>query len=147
MVDEPESTAVLSDALAEFFRAARRARGREASRPSADGISLAQYHMLEPLLNGPLANGQLAESAGVSSPTATRMTDVLLARGWVSRVADPTDRRAVLISLTPAGRGALETKMEEYRRVREQIAASLDPQQRHVAIELLVRLAEVMEEL
>ncbi|MEA2400201.1 MAG: hypothetical protein QOK00_604 [Thermoleophilaceae bacterium] len=141
------ATASLSEALAEFFRATRRARGRAASRPGPDGISLAQYHVLEPLAAGPCTNRQLAEAAGVSSPTATRMIDGLLARDLVSRVEDPTDRRAVLISLTPAGRAALAGKMDEYRQVREQIAAALNPEERRVAADLLHRLAGVIEEL
>jgi MarR family transcriptional regulator, organic hydroperoxide resistance regulator len=140
-------TAAFSEALAEFFRATRRARGRAASRPSPDCISLAQFHLLEPLETGPLTNGQLAEAAGVSSPTATRMTDVLLTRGWVSRLDDPKDRRAVLISLTPEGRRALEAKMSEYAALREQIASSFDPEERRVAAGLLHRLAEVIEDL
>jgi MarR family transcriptional regulator for hemolysin len=140
-------SAEFSEALSEFFRATRRARGRAASQPSPDGISLAQFHLLEPLAAGPLTNSQLAEGAGVSSPTATRMTDVVLARGWVTRLDDPSDRRAVLISLTPAGRRALAAKMDGYAAVREQIASSFDPEERRVAAGLLRRLAEVIEEL
>ena len=64
------------------------------------GLSLAQYHLLEPLAAGPSTNRQLAESADVASPTATRMIDLLVARDLVTRVEDPIDRRAVLISLT-----------------------------------------------
>jgi DNA-binding MarR family transcriptional regulator len=75
------------------------------------------------------------------------MIDGLLARDLVSRVEDPTDRRAVLISLTPAGRAALAGKMDEYRQVREQIAAALNPEERRVAADLLHRLAGVIEEL
>lgn len=142
-----EAAAEFSEALAEFFRAARRARGRAASRPSPDGISLAQFHLLEPLLAGPLTNRQLAEAAGVSAPTATRMADVLLARAWVSRIHDPSDRRAVLISLTAAGRRALSAKLDGYAKVREEIASSFAPDERRVAADLLRRLAEVMEEL
>lgn len=142
-----DPTAALSEALAEFFRATRRARGRAASRPADDGISLAQYHLLEPLADGAHTNRQLAEGAGVSSPTATRMIDVLVGRRLVSRVEDPADRRAVLISLTPAGRAALDAKVAEYRRVRERIAAALDPEEQRVAADLLHRLAEVIEEL
>ena len=43
------ATASLSEALADFFRATRRARGRAASQTPVDGISLAQFHVLEPL--------------------------------------------------------------------------------------------------
>jgi MarR family transcriptional regulator, organic hydroperoxide resistance regulator len=136
-----------SEALQEFFRAARRARGRAASRISPDGISLAQYHLLEPLRNGPLTNRQLAEFAGVAAPTVTRTVDVLASRGLVSRLDDPADRRAVLISLTAAGRKALATKLREYDGVRRRIAATLEPHEQRVATDLLRRLAEGIEEL
>jgi DNA-binding MarR family transcriptional regulator len=142
-----EATAAFSAALHDFFRAARRARGRAARRAAPGGLSLAQYHLLEPLVAGPSTNRQLAESADVSSPTATRMIDVLVARGLVTRVEDPTDRRAVLISLTPAGRQALEAKMEEYDAMRRQIAETLDPDERRVAASLIGRITAVIEEL
>jgi DNA-binding MarR family transcriptional regulator len=139
--------AAFGEALAEFFRAARRARGRAAGRPSPSGISLAQYHVLEPLASGPCTNRQLAEAAGIAAPTVTRMVDVLLARGLVARVEDPVDRRAVLISLTPAGEGALAAKLDEYRDARERLAAALAPEERRVATDLLRRLSGVIEEL
>jgi len=146
-VPAADPTTAFSDSLAEFFRATRRARGRAARRPSPDGLSLAQFHLLEPLADGPRTNRQLADSAGVSSPTATRMIDVLVARDAVTRVEDPSDRRAVLISLTAAGRRALDVKLREYEQVRERIAEALDLDERRVAADLLRRLAEVIEEL
>jgi DNA-binding MarR family transcriptional regulator len=137
----------LGDALQEFFRAARRARGRAAKRPSGDGLSLAQFHVLEPLADGPLTNRQLAEQAGVSSPTATRMLDLLVGRRLVTRLEDPVDRRAVLISLTPAGRDALTAKLAEVERGRRRVVAALEPDEQRVAADLLRRLAGVIEEL
>jgi DNA-binding MarR family transcriptional regulator len=136
----------LSDALADFFRAARRARGR-ASRQPGDGISLAQFNALEPLLGGPMTVGQVAEAAGVAPPTATRMLDGLGERGLVSRAADRSDRRAVIVSLTPAGRRAATTKAREYERARRRIGAVLDADEQRQAADLLRRLAEVIEEL
>ena len=136
----------LTDALYDFFQAARRARGRAASDVSG-GLSLAQYHVLEPLGKGPRTNRELAELAGISAPTATRLVDGLLERGWVSRVADPTDRRAVVISLTEGGREALARKQRQYSARRRQIAAALDPHEQEVAAALLRRLAAVIEEL
>jgi MarR family transcriptional regulator, organic hydroperoxide resistance regulator len=139
--------AALSEALHDFFRAARRARGR-ATRKSADEVvSLAQYHLLEPLLDGPLTNRELAELAGVASPTATRMVDGLLGRELVTRIEDPSDRRAVVISLTDAGRKALSDKTREYDKARRRIAAALEPDEQVVAADLLRRLAVVIEEL
>ena len=137
----------LTDALYDFFKAARRARGRAASGPSPDGLSLAQYHLLEPLSSGPRTNRELAESAGISAPTATRMVDGLLQRELVTRIDDPIDRRAVVISLTDEGRAALSRKQREYAARRRQIAAALDPDEQRVATDLLRRLAAVIEEL
>jgi DNA-binding MarR family transcriptional regulator len=138
--------AELSDALYDFFQAARRARGRAASDMSG-ALSLAQYHLLEPLGTGPRTNRELAELAGISAPTGTRIVDGLLERGWVSRVADPTDRRAVVISLTDTGRAALAKKQREYLARRRQIADALDPHEQEVAAGLLRRLAAIIEEL
>jgi MarR family transcriptional regulator, organic hydroperoxide resistance regulator len=139
--------AVLSEALHDFFRAARRARGRAARQSADEVISLAQYHLLEPLLDGPLTNRELAELAGVSSPTATRMVDGLVARELVTRIEDPSDRRAVVISLTKAGHRAVTDKTREYDKARRRIAAALDPDEQAVAADLLRRLAVVIEEL
>jgi DNA-binding MarR family transcriptional regulator len=136
-----------TEALHDFFQAARRARGRAAREPSPDGVSLAQYHLLEPLAGAPRTNGELAELAGISAPTATRMIDGLLQRGLVTRVEDPTDRRAVVISLSAAGRAAVERKEREYDAVRSRIAAALEPHEQELAAELLRRLAAVIEEL
>jgi DNA-binding MarR family transcriptional regulator len=144
---QTSSAAALSDALHDFFRAARRARGRAARRPAGNGLSLAQYHLLEPLADGPLTNRQVAEQAGVSSPTATRMLDLLVERRLVTRLEDPVDRRAVLISLTPAGREALAAKLVEVDEGRRRIAAALEPEEQRVATDLLRRLADVIEEL
>jgi DNA-binding MarR family transcriptional regulator len=141
------ATRALTDALNEFFRATKRARGREAGRPAGDGISLAQFQLLEPLAGGPCTNRQLAEAAGVASPTATRMIDLMSARELVSRVEDPSDRRAVLISLTPAGRAALQAKLDEYQALRERVAEAIEPGQRQVAARVLQELAAVIEEL
>src|SRR3712207_4205742 len=112
------ASAPFSEALSEFFRAARRARGRAARRPAPSGISLAQYHVLEPLADGPCTNRQLADSAAISAPTATGMIEVLVGRGLVTRVEDPLARRAVLISLTPDGQAALGAKLDEYAEAR-----------------------------
>jgi DNA-binding MarR family transcriptional regulator len=142
-----DTQAELTDALRDFFKAARRARGRAAQETPADGLSLAQYHLLEPLAEGPKTNRELAEQAGISAPTATRMVDGLLQRELVSRIDDPSDGRAVVISLTRAGRTALARKMREYDARRRRLAAALEPHEQELATDLLRRLAALIEEL
>jgi DNA-binding MarR family transcriptional regulator len=137
----------LTDALRDFFKAARRARGRAAQETPVDGLSLAQYHLLEPLAEGPKTNRELAEQAGISAPTATRMVDGLLQRELVTRIDDPSDGRAVVISLTREGRVALARKMREYDARRRRLAAALEPHEQELATDLLRRLAALIEEL
>lgn len=137
----------LEDALADFFRAVRRARGRASQRGSTGVLSLAQWHLVEPLLDGPQPAARLAEAADISPPTASRMVDGLVARGHLARVADPSDRRVVLLELTKAGREVALEKRREVRRVLRRIVAAVDPGERERASELLTRLAAVVEEL
>lgn len=61
-----------------------------------------------PILNrlhqhGALNQVQLAELTYKDRPAITRMLDRLIARKLVSKVPDPIDRRAFVVSLTPRG--------------------------------------------
>jgi len=53
--------------------------------------------------HGALNQVQLAELTYKDRPAITRMLDRLIARKLVSKVPDPTDRRAYVVSLTPRG--------------------------------------------
>jgi len=147
MPTAPPLTPTLEDALADFFRAARRARGRANQRGAADGLSLAQWHLVEPLLDGPQPAARLAEAADVSPPTASRVLEGLVARGHVTRVADPSDRRIAMLELTEEGRTIALAKRREVRRALRQIVSVVEPAERERAAELLLRLAAVVEEL
>ncbi|WP_405062353.1 MarR family transcriptional regulator [Kribbella sp. NBC_01505] len=57
----------------------------------------------------PLRVGELADRMQVVGPHATRQVQALEQRGLVQRVADPTDKRASLIELTPTGTEAAQT--------------------------------------
>lgn len=134
------------DAWEAFMRAARRARGRDAQRAGAD-ISLAQFHLLEPLLEGPAPMRDLRNAAGVSYPTATRMVDALAEHGIVTRSQDPQDKRVVVVELTEAGRERLEAKATQVAGARRRIAAQLSEQERTQGAALLRRLTEAVEDL
>ena len=49
---------------------------------------------------GPVAAGAIAEVAGLTSGAATAVIDRLVEKGYVRRVADPGDRRRVMIEKT-----------------------------------------------
>ncbi|WP_406830920.1 MarR family transcriptional regulator [Pedococcus sp. KACC 23699] len=94
---------------------------RWASRLAAFDVSYAQARLLALLDElGPARVSTLAEADHCSQPTMSTALQRLESQGWAQRVPDPGDARASLLSLTPAGRDALE----EIRRAR---AAVLSP--------------------
>ena len=131
-----------------FFRATRRARGRSTHAPlEGSGLSLPQYQLLERLRGcEALTVSELAVSAGVAPPTATRMLDVLVRDGIARRGTAVHDRRAVMITLTPAGREAVETAAERVAAARARIRDSLTPEEQEQAARLFRRLTAVVEE-
>ena len=72
---------------------------------------------------------ELAERHSVSLPTMSRSVTALVERGWVRRTRDPTDRRMVLIELTPAGRAVLDRMRSEAEARLTECFASLSPQE------------------
>src|SRR4029077_9046664 len=53
---------------------------------------------------GPLRAGQLAERLGLSTAAITALVDRLERIDYAHRLRTPSDRRAVLVQLTPTGR-------------------------------------------
>jgi DNA-binding MarR family transcriptional regulator len=73
------------------------------------GISMSQMHVMHLLdRHGELPMSRLADLLDVSLSAATGLIDRIEERGFVERVRVPTDRRVVLVSITPAGRQMLE---------------------------------------
>ncbi len=57
---------------------------------------------------GPQCLSGLADLQGVSLPTMSKLVQGLEARGLVGRERDETDRRRIVLALTPVGRSAYE---------------------------------------
>jgi DNA-binding MarR family transcriptional regulator len=69
------------------------------------GVSIQHVRVLSHIMRrGPLRVSQLAIEEDVTQPTMTSMVSGLERRGWVRRMEDVTDKRAVLVAVTPAGR-------------------------------------------
>lgn len=130
-----------------FGLATRRARAR-LSREDGLALTPSQLHLLE-ALDGPdsLTVGRLADAAGVTAPTATRMLDGLARTGVVERTADPRDRRCVNVRLTHSGRKLVVAKRTAVAAKRRELFARLEPHEREAAGHLLRRLAGLIDEL
>ncbi len=72
----------------------------------ADGTSVSpsQYRILRRLQDGEATVSELAKWNAVTLPTATKILDVLVERGWVERWRSRADRRLVHVGLTDRGR-------------------------------------------
>jgi DNA-binding MarR family transcriptional regulator len=128
-----------------FARAVRRARGAAAAN---GGLTLSQYGLLEGLISRPAARVQdLAENAGITPSTATRILDALERRGVVRRARSREDRRVVAVSLTDLGRALLEDQQEWLRGRQRAFYALLPAAEQELAPDLLLRLAALIDEL
>jgi DNA-binding MarR family transcriptional regulator len=73
-----------------------------------DDISRTEVGILRTLSDGPRRITELAELEGLAQPTMTVLVQRLEEHGWAERRRDAADGRVALISLTDAGRAALE---------------------------------------
>lgn len=106
-------------------------------RTSAE-LSRAEAGVISAVGERPMRVTELAASQALAQPTVTQLVGRLQERGLVRRERDPGDGRVVLVSATPAGRGALETLRREYQAVlRDQLAGHSD--------EDVLKLAEATE--
>jgi DNA-binding MarR family transcriptional regulator len=72
------------------------------------GVSMAQLHIMYTLQRtGEMTMSHLADVLNVSLSNATGLIDRLEERGYIARDRVPTDRRIVIVSVTPAGEGML----------------------------------------
>ena len=90
--------------------------------------------------------GSLARIERVAAPTMTRIVDALVRDGLVTRVEDPDDRRAIRLTVTPAGRDLMERGRA--RRIRHLAAdlSTLDEEELAVlerAVDLLAALGRL----
>ena len=89
-------------------RVQRHLRSGQASAWSGLDFTMPQVKTLFLLAESPMRMRGIAKRLGVEMPSATTMIDRLAAKGLVERKQDPKDRRAVVCSVTPAGRDAVE---------------------------------------
>ncbi|HYB29097.1 MAG TPA: MarR family transcriptional regulator [Solirubrobacteraceae bacterium] len=89
-------------------------------------VSRTEVGVLRNLRGGPRRITELAADERVTQPAITLLVNRLAARGWVERIPDETDRRAVLVSLTPAGEEVFERLRAEYRALLHEEMASLE---------------------
>ena len=90
--------------------------------------------------SGPLRQTQLARRLGQGRAATGATVDLLEHRGLVERQPDPSDRRAWLVTLTPAGKERVEPITEIDRILREKLRRDIPRSERQQLAKLLLRL-------
>ena len=110
------------------------------------GLSLGQYWGLRFVaVHEPVRMSALARIALVSRPTATAFVDGMERRGWIRRGRSPTDRRAVVLHLTPKAERVLQRIDAEQSRLFARAFARVSPSRRRQAVVWLDELGRAME--
>ncbi len=105
------------------------------------GLNLTQASLLAFIdQSGPLRQTQLARRLGQGRPATGSTVDGLERRGLVERQPDPEDRRAWLVTITPAGKDLIGPIHEIDRRLREALRKDISRAERQQLAKLLLRL-------
>jgi DNA-binding MarR family transcriptional regulator len=85
-----------------------------------ESFPMAQVELLQTLTElAPARVGDLAERLHLANSTVSGLISQMIASGLVTREIDPDDRRAAVVTLTPAGRARLdEWEQAHERRIR-----------------------------
>jgi DNA-binding MarR family transcriptional regulator len=92
---------------------------------------------------GPLTPSALAEHERIRRPTATRVVARLESAGLVTRTADPSDRRAAHVAITPTGRALIQRIRSRKNEYLARLLRDLEPAERAT----LAQAAAVLERL
>ncbi|HEX4291857.1 MAG TPA: MarR family transcriptional regulator, partial [Trebonia sp.] len=94
------------------------------------GIAPREYCVLAHAMTGSYTQIELAKLADLDKTTMLNTMDYLEGAGYAQRTPSPADRRARIISVTPAGAGLVAAGNEIADRVHREVLDALSAQQR-----------------
>jgi MarR family transcriptional regulator, organic hydroperoxide resistance regulator len=116
--------------LAELQRATHATLHALAASLAELSLTGSEQNVLAALADGQVRSvGELANATGTKSSTLTSVLDRLERRGDLERDADYTDRRSVLIQLTPTGRWTAAKVREAIKDLEKSALAGISRQQ------------------
>ncbi len=131
---------VAPEPLAQFKRDVERLPGG-AGKPS-DRTAVYRALIVLAQAEGSPSMSELSASLGVPLSTATRTVDWLVARGVVSRAADPKDRRTVRLLMTPKGARIFQAFAEFNRQRIARLLRAFSPAEQAQLLKLMNRLLD-----
>lgn len=111
------------------------------------GLTQPQFGAIECLYHlGPMTIGELSRKMLVSGGNMTCVVDNLEKEGLVHRTQSDTDRRAVIVYLTEAGRTLITRIFPEHAAMIDQVASVLTAREQHELSRLLKKLGTGLSE-
>ncbi len=104
------------------------------------GLNHQEFKVLIALHGEPRTHGSLCRDLLVSTGAMTNRLDKLERSGLLTRMPDPSDRRGVLLELTPRGRERLDEYIEIEAKREIELLAVLDPTEKQELNHLLRKL-------
>ena len=112
-----------------------------------DQVTLPQLRVLVMIASrGPQNLASVAQALGVHPSNATRRCDKLVDAGLVHRSEDPTDRRNLVLQLTPSGRHIVQQMTEHRRAAIEGVLAKMPAELRGDLVPALLAFAQAAGE-
>lgn len=132
----------LSDLLIEFYE---KLSSWEQAVVRDTPITLPQMHTLEILgQQSPLRMKELAAKMGVTTGTLTVNVDRLEKQGLVARIPHETDRRSILVALTPAGEELFREHHDHHLHLTRELQAALSPEETEQFASILAKLTQAL---
>jgi MarR family 2-MHQ and catechol resistance regulon transcriptional repressor len=110
---------------------------------AATRLGLTDFAVLKVLLfTGPLPVNVIGSKVLLTSGSITATLDRLAAQGLVKRTNHPTDRRAYLVNLTPAGRKKIGPASLKHAKKMAEVVSVLTPTEQQELVRLMKKLGK-----
>lgn len=147
--ERPDLDVAPLEVLSRVSRLSRRLDLTRSSAFAAHGLDSWAFDVLAALRRSgepyELSPGALTAETLVTSGTMTNRVDRLERSGLVQRHPDPSDRRGVLVRLTPAGREVVDAALTDLLASERPLLAGLSEGDQETLARLLRRLLEPLE--
>ncbi len=94
---------------------------------------------------GPVATGEISARMHITTGTMTTVLDTLERNGYIRRLADPDDRRRVLVDITPTAQSVLDKMLPEVQQVANTVMSVLDPRAQQRLVDTLTELIAAID--
>ena len=95
---------------------------------------------------GPLPTGEVGARMHITSGTMTTVLDTLERNGYVRRLADPVDRRRVLVDVTPAAQSVLDRLLPDVQQMARTVMGVLDDKTLHALLDILTAVSASVDD-